>query len=44
VIEYASPVVDPASGLREVKVLFDNPTGDVQPGVAGSMTVGEGSL
>lgn len=42
-VEYASPVVDPSSGLREVKVLFSNPDGEVQPGVAGSMVV-EGSL
>jgi RND family efflux transporter MFP subunit len=36
-IEYMSPVVDPSSGLREVKALFDNSDGKVQPGVSGVM-------
>jgi RND family efflux transporter MFP subunit len=43
VVEYASPVVDPSSGLREIKVLFDNAQGDVQPGVAGGMTLASGA-
>ncbi len=30
---YVSPVVDPASGLQEVKVRFDNNDGAVSPGV-----------
>lgn len=30
---YISPVVDPASGLREVQVRFDNSDGSVTPGV-----------
>jgi RND family efflux transporter MFP subunit len=36
-IWFASPVVDPASGLQEVKVLFDNSDGKVRPGVTGVM-------
>jgi len=34
-IVFASPVVDPASGLLEVKAKFDNRDGAVRPGVAG---------
>jgi RND family efflux transporter MFP subunit len=34
-VEFISPLVDAASGLREVKVVFDNPDGRVHPGVAG---------
>jgi len=36
-IAFVSPVVDPASGLLEVKVAFSNPDGAVRPGVAGFM-------
>jgi RND family efflux transporter MFP subunit len=36
-ISYLSPVVDPASGLLKVKVLFDNTGGKIRPGVAGRM-------
>ncbi len=36
-IIFVSPVVDPASGLLEVKVEFNNPDGTVRPGVAGVM-------
>lgn len=32
---FVSPVVDPASGLLEVKAEFDNQDGSVRPGVAG---------
>ncbi len=38
-ISFISPVVDPASGLQEVKAVFDNADGEVRPGVAGSMYV-----
>ena len=38
-IDFVSPVVDPASGLQRVKVLFENADGKVQPGVAGRMTL-----
>ena len=38
-ISLVSPVVDPASGLQEIKVTFDNANGEVRPGVAGAMTV-----
>jgi RND family efflux transporter MFP subunit len=34
-----SPVVDPASGLRKVRVLFDNADGRVLPGVAGKLII-----
>jgi RND family efflux transporter MFP subunit len=37
-ISFVSPVVDPASGLLKVKVLFDNNSGLVRPGVSGKMT------
>ncbi len=36
-VEYVSPVVDPSSGLREVKVLFDNPGGLINPGLPGTL-------
>jgi RND family efflux transporter MFP subunit len=36
-IVFASPVVDPASGLLEVKAAFENQDGEVRPGVSGSM-------
>jgi RND family efflux transporter MFP subunit len=36
VVELVSPVVDPASGLVEIKVLFDNPEGRVRPGLTGT--------
>ncbi len=38
-IEFASPVVDPSSGLREIKVLFKNPKNKIQPGVSGAMVL-----
>lgn len=37
---FVSPVVDPASGLLEVKVEFDNKDGVVRPGVAGFLLLG----
>lgn len=36
-IIFLSPVVDPASGLQRVKLLFDNADGKIQPGVAGKL-------
>jgi len=36
-ISFVSPVVDPASGLLKVKVLFDNSGGAIRPGVSGRM-------
>lgn len=36
-VVFLSPVVDPASGLRKVKVLFDNAQQKINPGVAGKM-------
>jgi RND family efflux transporter MFP subunit len=37
IVDYVSPVVDPSSGLREIKILFDNPDGRVLPGVTGTV-------
>jgi len=39
VVEFISPVVDASSGLREVKVLFDNADGSVPPGATGSLII-----
>ncbi len=36
-VEFVSPVVDASSGLREVKVVFENPDGKIQPGVTGTI-------
>ena len=35
VIDFLSPVVDQASGLRTTKVVFDNADGSIQPGIVG---------
>src|SRR5436190_627912 len=40
-VYFVSPVVDPASGLMRVKVVFDNPEGKIRPGVAGRMLLQE---
>ncbi len=42
-ISFVSPVVDAASGLMKVKVLFENADGKVRPGVAGKMSFEESS-
>lgn len=42
-INYVSPVVDPASGLMKVRVVFENLNGKIRPGVAGRMLVKEGT-
>lgn len=34
---FVSPVVDPASGLMKVKVVFENADGKIRPGVAGRL-------
>jgi RND family efflux transporter MFP subunit len=36
-VVYVAPVVDPASGLQEVKAAFDNSDGSVRPGVTGAL-------
>ncbi len=36
-VEFVSPLVDASSGLREVKVIFDNPDGRIHPGVTGAI-------
>jgi RND family efflux transporter MFP subunit len=36
-VEYVSPLIDPSSGLREVKILFDNPGGLINPGLPGTL-------
>lgn len=38
-VEFISPVVDPSSGLREVKVLINNSDASVNPGVSGSIVL-----
>jgi len=38
---FVSPVVDPASGLMRVKIVFENPEGKIRPGVAGRMLLQE---
>ena len=43
-IVFISPVVDPASGLRKIKAQFDNPDGNIIPGVAGVMILEAGKL
>ena len=40
-ISFVSPVVDPASGLLKVKVVFENPDGKIRPGVSGRMSLKE---
>ncbi len=37
IVTFVSPVVDPASGLLEIKAEFDNQDGEVRPGVEGFM-------
>ncbi|NLB62726.1 MAG: efflux RND transporter periplasmic adaptor subunit [Fibrobacter sp.] len=37
VVEFISPVVDKASLLRTVKVVFDNSDGSIEPGVSGNI-------
>lgn len=39
-VEFISPVADPSSGLREIRVVFYNADGMLQPGVMGSMSIG----
>lgn len=36
-VDFVAPVVDPASGLRRVKVYFENPDGRIAPGSIGRM-------
>lgn len=36
-VKFISPVVDPASGLRKLKVLVENRDGKIIPGVSGTM-------
>jgi len=36
-IEYLAPVVDPGSGLRRLKVLFENPGAEIAPGAVGHL-------
>lgn len=40
-IFFVSPVVDPASGLMRVKVVFENPEGKIRPGSAGRLLLKE---
>lgn len=34
---FASPVVDPSSGLMRIRAVFDNANGSVRPGIAGTL-------
>jgi len=36
-VDYLAPVVDPGSGLRRVKVIFDNPGALIAPGAVGRL-------
>ncbi|NJC87907.1 MAG: efflux RND transporter periplasmic adaptor subunit [Desulfuromonas sp.] len=38
-ISYVDPVVDPASGLQKVKVIFPIKNGNIYPGVSGTMLI-----
>lgn len=38
-VVFISPVVDPASGLLRIKVLFDNPNSRLRPGIAGQLVL-----
>lgn len=40
-VYFISPVVDPASGLMRVKIVFENPEAKIRPGVAGRMLLEE---
>lgn len=42
-VHFISPVVDSASGLLRVKLLFENPDGKIRPGVAGRVILEEGA-
>jgi len=36
-VDYLAPVVDPGSGLRRVKIIFDNPGAEIAPGAVGRL-------
>lgn len=38
-VEYLAPVVDPGSGLRRVKVVFENPGAQIAPGAVGRLEI-----
>ena len=40
-VQFISPVVDSASGLQEVKIVFDNAAGSVYPGIPGALILPE---
>jgi RND family efflux transporter MFP subunit len=40
-VSLVSPVIDPASGLMKVKLIFENPDGKMRPGAAGRLLIGE---
>ena len=41
-VSFVSPIVDPASGLQKIKILFQNPDGRVSPGVSGTVFIPDG--
>jgi RND family efflux transporter MFP subunit len=38
-VEYLAPVVDAGSGLRRVKIIFDNPGSEIAPGAVGRLVL-----
>lgn len=40
-VDFISPTVDQASGLRTTKIVFDNSDGSIQPGVPGFVQIGK---
>jgi RND family efflux transporter MFP subunit len=38
---FVSPVIDPASGLLRIKIVFENPEGKIRPGAAGKVLLPE---
>jgi len=38
-VVFVSPVVDPASGLMKIKVLFDNSNLNIRPGISGQLLI-----
>lgn len=39
IVEFISPIVDASSGLRTVKIVFENKDGTIQPGIKGSLLI-----
>lgn len=39
IVEFIAPTIDPASGLRKVKILVDNPDFKITPGATGTLNI-----